>query len=428
MVRWTQLSNMFSVQSDCPHREKLGYGGDIVAASEMAMLNFDMSRFYAKTVRDFADARRPNGGITETAPYVGISDEGLGGGAGPIGWGTAHPLLLWQLYQYYGDRRLLVEQYDIAKGWLALLEATAKDGILDNGISDHESLVPKPRALTGTAFYYYNADLMARIAGVLGKKADQARYAKLAASIREAFNRRFLQPGTGRYDSATQACQAFALFMDLVPDAERDRALHVLADDVMTARKGHLTTGIFGTKYMLDALTQYGRADVAYTVANARDFPGWGHMLENGATTLWEHWAFSDNTYSHNHPMFGTVSEWFFKGIAGIQPDPKAEGFDRVIISPHPVGDLTWAKATYQSVRGPIRSEWKIVNGKLTLRVSIPPNVTAKVYVPTTSPVSVTEGGQPAVSAPGVEALPRLKDAVVFGIGSGEYEFVAPIR
>lgn len=425
MVRWTQLSNIFSVQSDCPHREKLGYGGDIVAASEMAMLNFDMARFYAKVARDFADARRPNGGITETAPYVGIADEGLGGGAGPVGWGTVHPLLLWQLYQYYGDRHLLEEQYPMAQEWLKLLEASAKDGILVNGISDHESLVPKPQALTGTAFLYYNADLMARLATLLGRKSDADHYQQLAARVREAFNRRFLQPGTGKYDTGTQACQAFALYMDLVPPGERDRALAVLTSDILQGHQGHLTTGIFGTKYMLDALTRNGRADVAYTVANQRSFPGWGHMLEKGATTLWEHWEFSDNTYSHNHPMFGSVSEWFFKGIAGIQPDPQAEGFNRILIAPSPVGDLTWAKATYQSVRGPVKSEWKKTEGKFTLHVAIPPNATATVYVPAADADRVTESGKSAAKAPGVRLLRSERGMAVFQVGSGEYEFVA---
>ncbi|HOC52054.1 MAG TPA: family 78 glycoside hydrolase catalytic domain, partial [Verrucomicrobiota bacterium] len=154
MVLWTELSNLFSVQSDCPHREKFGYGGDIVASGEMALFNFDMGRFYAKAVRDLADAVRPNGGFTETAPFVGISDEGLGERSGPVGWGTAHPFLLWGLYQHYGDRRLLEENYEAARRWLGLLQSQARDGILDNGISDHESLVPKPRALTGTGFYY----------------------------------------------------------------------------------------------------------------------------------------------------------------------------------------------------------------------------------------------------------------------------------
>lgn len=427
MVCRTQLSNMFSVQSDCPHREKLGYGGDIVAASEMAMLTLDMNRFYAKTVRDFADARRPNGGLTETAPYVGIADEGLGGGAGPVGWGTAHPLLLWQLHQYYGDRHLLAEQYDVAKDWLALLERTAKDGILDNGISDHESLVPKPRALTGTAFYYYNAHLLSRIAKALGKQEDASRYARLAQSIREAFNRRFLQPGTGKYDTGSQACQSFALYMGLVPDSEREKALQVLVDDVMITHKGHLTTGIFGTKYLLDVLSSHGRADVAYTIANQRDFPGWGHMLANGATTLWEHWAFSDNTYSHNHPMFGSISEWFVKSVAGIQPDPDAVGFDRVIIRPQPVGDLTHAEGSYRSIRGRIECAWRKRAGRLTVEVRVPPNTVATVYVPAARAADVSEGRGPAAAASQVKLLRMEKGAAVFRVGSGHYVFGAPL-
>jgi len=205
MVLWTELSNLFSVQSDCPHREKFGYGGDIVATSEMAIFNFDMARFYAKATRDLADAVRPNGGFTETAPFVGIADNGLGEKSGPIGWGTAHPLLQWHLYQYYGDTRLLEENYELTKRWIALLRASARDHILDNGISDHESLVPKPRALTGTGFYYLNVRLFSQIARALGKKADADEAAALAEQIKAAFNQKFLQPGTGRYDTATHA-------------------------------------------------------------------------------------------------------------------------------------------------------------------------------------------------------------------------------
>ncbi|HTE20539.1 MAG TPA: family 78 glycoside hydrolase catalytic domain, partial [Armatimonadota bacterium] len=326
MVIRTQLSNMFSVQSDCPHREKFAYGGDIVATSEMAILNFDMARFYAKTVRDHHDAARPNGGLTETAPFVGIADSGLGGGAGPVEWGTAHPLLLWQMYQYYGDRRLLAEQYETARRWVALIQSQAKGHILDNGLSDHESLVPKPVPLTGTAFYYLNVQLLARIAGVLGHTADAERYSALAGSIREAFNQRFLQAGAGRYGPGTQVSQAAALYLGLVPPTEQRAALGVLKADVLETHKGHLSTGIFGTKFLLHTLSDHGMSDVAYTVVNQRDFPGWGHMLERGATTLWEHWEFSDNTFSHNHPMFGSVSEWFYKDLAGIRPGPAAVG------------------------------------------------------------------------------------------------------
>jgi alpha-L-rhamnosidase len=423
MVLWTELSNLFSVESDCPHREKFGYGGDIVAAGEMAIFNFYMARFYGKAVADLADAVRPNGGFTETAPFVGISDESLGEGSGPIGWGTAQPFLLWKLYQYYGDRRLLEDNYELTKRWIALLQARAKDGILDNGISDHESLVPKPRALTGTAFYYFNVKLFANIARALGKDTDSAEAEALAETIKAAFNHQFLHTGTGRYDTATQACQAFALYLGLVPAEERDRALTVLVQDIENAHAGHLTTGIFGTKFMLQALADSGRADVAFEMVNQRTFPGWGHMLENGATTLWEHWAFSDNTYSHNHPMFGSVSEWFYKVLGGINPAPEAASFDKIIIRPQPVGDLKWVKASYDSVHGKVVSEWSREAGKFSLRVRVPVGAEAKVFLPAREGTPVTESGRPIERAPGVRFLSREHGTAVVAVGSGEYEF-----
>ncbi len=373
---------------------------------------------------DLADAVRPNGGFTETAPYVGISDQGLGDRSGPIGWGTAQPLLQCLLYQYYGDRRLLDEQYDTTKRWIALLRSSATDGILDNGISDHESLVPKPRALTGTAFYYFNVKLFARIARILGKAADAAEAEALAERIKAAFNKKFLQPGTGRYDTATQACQAFALYMGLVLPGEKERALGVLVRDIVDAHKGHLSTGIFGTKYMLNALTELGRADVAYEMVNQRTFPGWGHMLENGATTLWEHWEFSDNTYSHNHPMFGSVSEWFYKALAGISPAPDAVGFDKIIIRPHPAGDLKWVKASYDSVRGRIVSEWSREPGEFKLRVCIPVGATATIILPARDKAQVTESRKPIERATGVQFLRMENQQTVLATGAGEYNFV----
>jgi alpha-L-rhamnosidase len=423
MVLWTLLSNLFSVESDCPHREKLGYGGDIVAAGEMAMLNFGMSRFYAKAVEDLADAVRPNGGFTETAPYVGISDEGLGDDSGPVGWGTAQPFLLWHLYQHYGDKRLLEENYEAAKRWLALLRSRAPDGILDNGISDHESLVPKPRALTGTAFYYWNARLVASIARALGRQSDAAEAEALAEAIKAAFNLKFLQPGTGRYDTASQACQAFALYLDLVPPAEQERALAVLVRDIEDAHAGHLTAGIFGTKFMLHALADSGRTDVAFQVVNQSTFPGWGYMLEHGATTLWEHWEFSDNTYSHNHPMFGSVSEWFYRELAGINPAPDAVGFDKIVFRPQPVGDLTWVKASYDSVHGKVVSEWRWDAGKFNLRVRVPVGATATVILPAKDGTPVTENGRPLEQASGVKRLTGVSGHAVVAIGSGQYEF-----
>lgn len=425
MTRRTELSNLFSVQSDCPHREKFGYGGDIVATSEMAMLNFDMSRFYAKTVRDHAEAARPDGGLTETAPFVGIADAGMGGESGPVEWGTAHPLLLWQLYRYYGNRQLVQEQYGVARRWVDLLGKSTPNCILDNGIGDHESLVRTPRALSGTAFYYANVALMAKLAAILGKRQDAARYSALAEKIRAAFQAQFDPRGTGTFADGSQGSQAFALYYGLVPDGVRQKAIDVLAADVLEKSGGHLNTGIFGTKYLLNALTDGGRADVAGAIATQTTFPGWGHMLANGATTLWEHWEFSDNVFSHNHPMFGSISEWFYKALAGIAPADDAVGFDRVVIHPRAVSGATWARGRYNSVRGPIATAWERKDGRFMLDVTIPVGMTATVFVPARDPADVTEGGKPVKQSVGVRFLHAADGEACFEIGSGTYRFVS---
>ena len=418
----TFLSNVFSVQSDCPHREKFGYGGDIVASSEAFLLNFDMAQFYTKAVEDLADAVRPNGGFTETAPFVGIDDAGFGEGSGPIGWGTAHPMLLQQLYQYYGERRLIEAEYERVKAWVELIESSAPDHIYVGGIGDHESLAEKPE-LSGTAFYAYNAALAREFALLLGKNDDAARFTALRERIAEAFNARYLDPVTGRYGTGTQASQAFALYLDLVPEALRASALEVLVNDI-AAHEGHLSTGIFGTKYMLDVLSTLGRHDVACTLTGTRTFPGWGYMLDNGATTLWEHWEGSDNTFSNNHPMFGSVSEWFYKHIAGIRPAPDAVGCDRVLIAPGPPQPgLDWAEASYDSIRGPIGAAWRLEGGWLHLDVSVPVGVTAHVLLPVDAQAEVLESGVPAHQAAGVVPVSENLFCPAFEVASGSYQF-----
>src|SRR5690606_24013344 len=210
---------------------------------------------------------------------------------------------------------------------------------------------------------------------------DQQRYSERARQITEAFNRAFLDASTGRYALGTQACQAFALYLDLVPPELREKAVEVLTADI-ARHKNHLTTGIFGTKFMLMALSDAGRPDLVAAIVAQRDFPGWGHMLERGATTLWEHWEFSDNTYSHNHPMFGSVSEWFMKVPGGIRPADDAVGFDRIEIRPAILPSLEWASARYESARGPIGTAWRRTADTLELEVEVPANTTARVHVP----------------------------------------------
>ncbi len=174
---------------------------------------------------------------------------------------------------------------------------------------------------------------------------------------------------------------------------------------------------------MLQALADLGRADVAFTMVNQPTFPGWGHMLENGATTLWEHWEFSDNTYSHNHPMFGSVSEWFYRVLGGINPAPDAVGFDKIIIRPQPVGDLKWVKASYDSVHGKVVSEWSREADKFKLRVQVPVGAEATLFLPAKDTTRVTEGDRPVEGAAGVKLLRRDNGNAVLTVGAGEYEF-----
>jgi alpha-L-rhamnosidase len=316
-----------------------------------------MHGFYSKTVLDFDDAARPDWGLTETAPYVGIADAGLGNGSGPIDWGSVHPVLLYRLYQYYGDPRLVERQYPVAKKWVDYLRGKARDHIIDITLGDHESIDPKDIAVSGTSFYYYNIHLLSRLAKILGRQADQEQYDRLAEEVKQAFIARFLDPVSGKVGLGTASTQAHALYFGLVPEKSLPAVLGRLVSEVSETHKGHVSTGIFGTKYVPEVLSRYGYSELAYGLITRPGFPGWVHMLEKGATTLWEHWEYSDNTYSHNHPMFGVVSEWLFRHLAGIRPAEDAAGFDRILIRPA-VDLVPRLEAGYRSIQGLVSSGW----------------------------------------------------------------------
>ncbi len=420
MTRRTFLSNIFSVQSDCPHRERFGYGGDLVVTSQAFMLNFDMAGFYAKAVRDWHDAAFPDGMLTDTAPYVGIQYCG-------VAWAMVHPWLQVQLYKYYGDRRLLEEQYPTSRRWLDLVRAQNPGHIISDGLSDHEGLEPAPAPAMVTPLYFESARLLSRMAAVLDLAEDERRYLGLASDIRRAYLQDFLDAGSGRVAPHTQAAQCYALALGLLPEQERDAALEVLLQKIREEHDGHLSTGIYGTRFLLEVLSQAGIVDAAAEIIRKRTFPGWGFMLENGATTLWEHWAFSDNTFSHNHPMFGSISEWFIKWLAGIQPHPEAVGFDRIRIRPHPVPGVDWSESEYDSVRGKIVVRWELKDDEFRIRISIPTNTTAEIYLPASDVSSVKEGGRPAASVPGLRFRGWEDGCAVFAAESGEYVFTSTV-
>ncbi len=411
MCRRTFLSNIFSVQSDCPHRERLGYGGDIVATSEAFIANYDMSGFYAKAVRDWSDSSRLDGMFTDTAPFMGIQYCG-------VIWAMAPVLLAEQLHQYYGDFRIGAEEYAAARRWLMQVEKQYPSGIVTDGLSDHEGLEPTPSAEMVTPMYYWSAKLMAGAAGRLGRSADQEHFGHLASTVQKAYLAKFYDPATGKVGIGSQSNQAIGLRTGIVPLADREKVLGYLVERVHD-KKDHLSTGILGTNYMLQALSQSGEIDLAYKIATQPDFPGWGWMLKGGATTLWEHWEFSDNTYSHNHPMFGSVSQWMMQELGGIQPDPDAVGFDKILIRPQVPKGLDWVKSSYRSVRGKIVSNWRRVGDLVRFEVEIPVNSAARVVLPSSRRDLVRVMG--ARPYPRAQLLPD--GSAEFALGSGHYEF-----
>jgi alpha-L-rhamnosidase len=409
-VQWTFLSNLFSVQSDCPGREKMGYGADMVVTSDAFMLNYDMNNFYQKAVNDFANEQQPDGAITEMAPYMGIADKGYGGESGPLGWEIAYPFLQKKLFDYYGDSSVIRKNYSAVQKQIQFLQSKAIDGLFHWDISDHEALDPKPEAFSAAAFYYHHVLLAKEFAAILGRKDDSLKYAKLAQTIKNSIVRRYLVPGTGRFDNATQSAQEFALWYHLSPEPEKsfDQLLKEFE-----RHDWHTASGIFGNKMMFDVLREFGRNDVAYRIANQKTFPGWGFMIENGATTLWETWAYPANFPSQNHPMFGSIDEWFYRSILGI--NGASAGFDSIIIKPQPVSELTWAKGEFKSVKGIIRSKWSMVEKKFHIEISIPPNSKARLEIPAKDGSTVLQDGKPVSNS-------NYKNGyVILQLGSGDY-------
>ena len=431
VIEWTMLSNVFSIESDCPAREKYGYGGDMVTAGELYIYNYDMSAFYAKTVRDFERDRLEDGSMTECAPNIGINARGVTPESGPPGWTLAHPFLLKQLYRYYGNKELVKEQYQSLKDLVDFYRRNVPDHIIEDGIGDHVSIDERPRPVTSTAFYYHHAKILSEMAMLLGKQDDAQTYAQLAEDIKEAFIEEFVNKETGEVYTRTQAAQVFALYYDLLPEDLKDKALEVLKDEIYLKHRGHLSTGIFSTKMMLEYLSEQGLDEINYTMMNQKEFPGFGYMLDNGATTLWENWSFKKHD-SKNHPMFGSISEWFHKSILGIQQSDNSVAFSEIVIKPSVVKGLSWAKGHYDSMRGKIATNWWKFGDDIFINIEIPGNTTALVYLPkhSKSNPDIFEGDYQLVSNGEAQVLPEgfkyvrsTNDHVVLEVGGGIYEF-----
>ena len=433
-ILWGQRGNFLSVPTDCPQRdERLGWMGDAQIFVRTASYNMDVATFFAKWMVDVEDAQSPEGAFPDVAPLLPMS---LDLSRGAPAWGDAGIIVPWTIYKVYEDTRIVERHYQAMTLWMGYLHEANPDLLRRNKLGNNygDWLSPfgdaTPRDLLATAYWAYDAKLMAEMARAIGRDADA--YDKLFENIKDAFNRAYVGP-EGRVKGDTQTSYVLALHMDLLPEELRAKAAEYLVRTI-EEKDWHLATGFVGVGYLCPVLTEAGYPDVAYRLLNNETYPSWGYTIKQGATTIWERWdgwtgegGFqSPNMNSFNHYSLGSVGEWLYRYVAGI--DAETPGFDRIFIRPRPGGSLTYARARYDSVRGRIESGWNISDGQFRLRVTIPANATATVHVPSAEAADVTEGGKPAEKAEGVELLRREDGATVFAVGSGEYEFVGTPR
>lgn len=457
------LNNLHGIQTDTPLYEKAGWTGDAMLTARSAMYNFHMARFYAKWLRDFLDAQKSSGEVPPFVPTSGWGYDGGFGGSelkfnqGPTpDFDVAYFVLPSEVFQHYGDERVLSAHYASMRRYLDYVVGFAEDHIMPWGLGDWQRPVDvtmaetndpafrydafsdgsrrrRPRPFTDpqlldTAYYQLAAHITAETAERLGDTDNAKAYRVLRDDIRNAFNARFFSEDEARYRIPGSAgfCQTsnvMALALRLVPEGCERAVVENLVRDI-DARDGHLDTGIHGTRYLLPVLSDHGFVDVAYGVATQTTFPSWGHWIENGATALFENWHLESRSQCHH--FFGSIEQWLFENVAGIKP--ASPGFATVVIKPHPPTGLDQASAEVSTVRGPVASSWRRYrDGSFALGVTIPGNTTAEVHVPLSRRSGVAgppgSGGAADVSASGGTLLRTRDGYAAFAVGPGSWTF-----
>ncbi|MDC0936443.1 family 78 glycoside hydrolase catalytic domain [Pirellulales bacterium] len=391
-VRWTFMSSLQGIPQDAAERyERFAWMGDPGFVAEDYLYNFDTASFWTKWLDDIRDAQAPGGEVPVYVP---------GDWYAPWpAWESTYPLFVWYVYQYYDDERILARHYAGMQKLLDHFSQLADDYIMpDQGQGDHmepqadgsssHDPLHTPVALTSTAYYYFNAKILAETATILRKTDEAERYALLAERIKQAFNGKFFDPDTNQYAAGSQTSNALALYFRLVPEGKEEAVLQNLVNDILMIHQGRLSTGIIGANALEQVLGEYGRADVMFTIASQTAFPSWGHQVLHGATTLWESFELNEIT-SINMKMLGSTEKFFYKDLAGI--GMAAPGFKKIVIKPQVVGDLTHVDASFKTVHGLIEVGWEKNFGVVykptkpkvfSLRVNIPANTAARIHIP----------------------------------------------
>jgi hypothetical protein len=422
LIDWAIKSNMVSVLTDCPHREKLGWLEQDHLVGNSLQYNYDLASLYKKIINDMRLSQTEDGLVPEIAPEFTVFD---GGFRDSPEWGSTSIILPWQVYQWYGDKQTLFDSYDMMKRYVDYLEKQSNNHILTEGLGDWYDLGPKhpgvsqltPQGITATAYYYYDLGILANFARMLGKEVDAVSYDKRAVEVKQAFNDKFFNKTTKQYGTGSQTANAIAIYMGLVELADKAAVVENIVKDVRAHNNG-LTAGDIGYRYLLKVLDDEGRSDVIFDMNNRSDVPGYGYQLAKGATALTESWQALPSV-SNNHFMLGHIMEWFYEGLAGIRPADGAVAYNKTVIRPQPVGDVRSAKASYQSAYGLISSDWKKQDKVFELTINIPANTTASVYLPVDAASKITMNDKP------VSGVYYNDKGVMIAVGSGVYHFKA---
>jgi alpha-L-rhamnosidase len=428
-IWWTQLTNLFSIPTDCDQRdERQGWMGDAQISAEEAMLNFDMAAFYTNFIRDMRDAQGDDGTIPETVPQK------WGHRPADPAWGTAYPTICWYMWQQYRDRRILEENYEGLKKYVQDLRRRAPDNVLRfNFNGDWIPMDEAPGEVISDAYYFSDLTILKDVAGILGKTADEQEYSQLAQQVKDAFNQNFLNTKTHEYGGGSQTADSMALVLGLVPAKEIGQVEWRLFKNVLYLHNTHLTTGFIGTKFLMPALSDFHNVDLAYDLAVQTSYPSWGHMLERGLTTIAEVWPDKGERgmYSRDHPALGSVGAWFYQALGGIKPGSGGEGYRHIRIAPLIPEGLQWASATVDTLRGTVSSSWTYSAQMTRLDVTVPVNADAEILIPKNPKITegiIREGdkviwqkGKFVAGDDGVTAAHEEDRSIVVSAGSGHY-------
>jgi len=420
------------VPLDPDRDERQGWLGDPAKDAESDAFNFNVAAFYSKWLGDIRLDQRANGSIGDISPHFWDWGDG-------VLWPSVVTILPEWLHDFYGDRRALQDNYEAIKRWMVFHQkrlepdcTVSKDAYgdwCDASTMDQggKAMGNTAMPLLSTAYYYNNCRITARLSKLLGRPDDEKTFLELGARVKDGFNKKFLDPAANTYAGDTQCAYVLALKFGLVPPEKRDAVAAHLVDDIMVKNHGHLTVGLIGMQWLMQVLTEIGRPEVGYTLATQTTRPSWGYMIGKDATTIWERWDCDTQGAGMNSEslliLSGNLDAWFYQTLAGINYDPEEPGFKHIVLKPHPVGDLTFVKASHDSMYGTICSQWKIENKKFIWDLAVPPNTKATVYVPAVDAAKVTESGMPAAQADSIKFLRMDNGAAVYAVGSGLYRF-----